>query len=85
MNPFSALTKIVKHDLEATFGFGEASVIIVAARKKCGTPSSGISKEDYIKLVNTIADDERVIEKWGTVEVRKRVSTWIAALEKEEY
>ena len=80
MDPFSALSKVVKPDLEGAFGFGGASVVLVAARKKCGTPSSGMNRGDYIKLVKAVSEDAKVIEKWGAG-VKEKLSKWTSAVD----
>lgn len=76
MEPFSALQQVVKPDLEAAFGKGLASTILMGARSKSGAPLVGLNKEQFLSLINCICQDSRVKNLWGTTGITERLNKW---------
>ncbi len=76
MKAQDAIYNIVKPDLEALFGEGLASLIIMSARTKSGAPSLNLKKDDYNKLVKAICEDKRVIDMCGESGAKDRLFKW---------
>lgn len=83
MTPFHALQQIVKPGLEDTFGASLTANIMMLARNKSGAPIVGMSKDDYLRMVQLIGDDERVTKMWGTVGTREKIARWQQAVDEE--
>lgn len=81
MVPFKALQNVVKPALEDAFGITLAANIVMVARNKSGAPVVGMNKDDYLRLIEAICQDERVIQMWGQAGTRSRLLKWQEAVE----
>ncbi|PKM81451.1 MAG: hypothetical protein CVU89_09375 [Firmicutes bacterium HGW-Firmicutes-14] len=72
----SSAVQAVKKDLEATFGNTLAASIIAIARTKAGAPLIGMSKQNYLDLVDAICGDNRVHSMLGAAGSKERSMKW---------
>jgi len=72
----SSAVQEVKKDLESTFGNTLAASIIAIARTKANAPLIGMSKQNFIDLVDAICGDNRVQSMLGTAGTRERSAKW---------
>ncbi|MHB0975775.1 MAG: hypothetical protein ACYC1U_01110 [Candidatus Aquicultorales bacterium] len=77
MEPFDALQRIVKRDLEISFGEGLASIILTNARVKASIPVLNMTPDHYSELVSAICCDQRVLRMWGEAGTREKMSKWL--------
>ncbi len=75
MQPTDAL-QMVKKDLEGTFGVGLTSLILMTARTKSSSPAIGLSKDHFVKVIESISLDPRVSGMLGTAGAKEKVEKW---------
>ncbi len=72
----SSAVQEVKKDLESTFGNTLAASIIAIARTKANAPLIGMTKQNFIDLVDAICGDNRVQSMLGAAGTRERSAKW---------
>ncbi len=77
----SAANQAVKKELEATFGAALATSIVAIARTKANAPLIGMSKEQYLALVDAICGDAKVQSMLGAAGAREKSTKWKKFLE----
>lgn len=76
MDPKSALETVVRPKLEDSFGRAVAMLIIMSATTAAGVPTAGLNKDQYLSLVRSLAEDERVVNMWGQAGVSSALLQW---------
>ncbi len=77
----SALEKVVLPDLENVFGVGMTALIVTSARAQARVSLMGLAVDDYLKVVEAIAQDERVLAMWGVAGTQQILSRWRNAIQ----
>lgn len=76
MEPKLALETVVRPKLEDTFGKAVAMLIIMSATTTARVPTAELNREEYISLVRTLVEDDRVKNMWGTSEALSQLAQW---------
>lgn len=66
----------IKKDLDTTFGATLATTILTIARTKSKAPLIGMSKEDYIRMVDTLCTDKKVEQMLGASGLKEKQRKW---------
>ncbi|HEX3031890.1 MAG TPA: hypothetical protein VHS59_06560 [Bacillota bacterium] len=75
MDTNSAVQQI-KKDLDTTFGATLASTLLSMARTKAKAPLIGMTKDDYLRLVDTLCTDKKVEQMLGASGVKEKQRKW---------
>ena len=75
----AAFESHVRSKLESSFGKAVAMLILASASNATGASMMGIEQDDYHKLCEAIATDQRVIDMWGASGAEDALSQWKAA------
>lgn len=81
MTPTIAVNGTVKPALIKDFGVALSTLIILQSSKRCALMISNLDRDGYMRLVETIAADYRVIKTLGKSEVELRKKEWLDAVE----
>jgi len=76
MDIVTALNTQVKPGLSDTFGIAMANMIILQSSQKAGVSMMGLDNTGYLKLVNAIASDERVVQLLGRAGAQTKRDMW---------
>ena len=76
MDIVTALNTQVKPGLSDTFGIAMANMIILQSSQKAGVSMMGLDNTVYLKLVNAIASDERVVQLLGRAGAQTKRDMW---------
>ena len=71
-----AAVQAVKKDLESTFGGTMATSIIAIARTKAKAPLIGMTKQNFIDIVDSICSDPKVKSMLGDAGARDKAAKW---------
>jgi len=71
----------VRTKLEASFGKAVGMLILASASNKSGAATMGIGAEEYTRLCDAIAGDERVVGMWGVSGAQDALEQWKNAAE----
>lgn len=55
----------IRHKLEDSFGKALATLIMMAASNAARVPIIEPTREDYLRLVDAVCRDQRVLDMWG--------------------
>jgi len=70
------VNSLLKPELENVFGPGITARVLMSARAKANAPIIGMTSEDYVRLVEAIYQDERVVGMWGEAGAREIIKHW---------
>lgn len=73
-----AIDSHVRHRLEDTFGKALAMLIFMAATNESKAPTIDPSRDDYMRLVESICRDKRVLDMWGSSGASDALRQWQA-------
>lgn len=68
----------VRPALNDSFGAAMATMIFASASNTAGVPIMGISRPQYVALVEAVCTDQRVIDMWGSMGSADRRREWSA-------
>lgn len=71
----------VRGKLESSFGKAVGMLILASASNTSGAPTMGIEADEYVKLCEAIAKDERVVDMWGVSGAQDALEQWKSAAE----
>lgn len=66
----------LRSKIEATFGKAMAVMIIASASNATGVSPIGISEGDFLRLAESIARDQRVVDMWGVAGASDAMTQW---------
>ena len=66
----------VRHRLENTFGKALAIMIIASANIAANVPVMDLDRNDYLRLVEAVCSDQRVIDLWGVAGAADALREW---------
>lgn len=78
VDPKALLDQQVKRKLEDSFGAAMALMIIASAHRSTDVPLSVPSMDDFLKLVDAICVDDRVVGMWGRAGADQALRQWQA-------
>jgi len=64
--------------LEATFGKALAMMILISATNASGVPTVGLTPDEFRRLAEAVARDQRVVEMWGSAGAADAAAQWQA-------
>lgn len=70
----------VRSKLEGTFGKALALMIVAAASNAIGCPTVGLTSEQFVRLAEAIAADDRVVSMWGAAGAADALADWKRAV-----
>lgn len=76
MNCQAAFDQQVRPKLEMTFGKAVAMLIVASASNSCGVIIGDLACEEYRKLCEAIARDQRVVDMWGPLGAKDALMQW---------
>lgn len=74
----AAFDNHVRMKLESSFGKAVAMLILASASNAAGAHTMGLDREAYMKLIEAIARDQRVVDMWGASGAQDTLSQWKA-------
>jgi len=74
-----AFEQHVRAKLESSFGKAVAMLILASASNSTGASMIGIDANDYTKLCEAVAKDQRVLDMWGASGARDALRQWRTA------
>ncbi|MBU7007767.1 hypothetical protein [Phosphitispora fastidiosa] len=77
----SNAVRSIKSELESTFGNTMAASIIAIARTKANAPLIGMTKQNYLDLVDVICGDNRVQSMLGAAGAREKSTKWKSVID----
>ena len=80
MDVDTAITDHVLARLEDSFGKAVAMLIMMSATTSAKLPTSELSVGEYMRLVDAICCDTRVVAMWGEAGVAQARSQWESIL-----
>jgi hypothetical protein len=80
MDIVTALNSQVKPGLSDTFGIAMANMIILQCSQKAGVSMMGLDSAGYLKLVNAIVSDDRVVQMLGRAGAQAKRDAWSSAV-----
>jgi hypothetical protein len=66
----------VRAKLESSFGKAVATMIVASASSAACASTVDLQRDDYVKLCEAIACDQRVLDMWGSAEAEDTLSQW---------
>jgi hypothetical protein len=66
----------VRGRLESSFGSAVATLIVASASNSVGTTTHAIERDEYLKLCEAIAADQRVRDMWGDAGADDTLVQW---------
>jgi len=66
----------VRHRLEDSFGKTLATLIIMGASNAASMPIIDPSRDDYIRFVDHLCKDQRVLDMWGAAGAASANAQW---------
>jgi hypothetical protein len=69
----------VRSKLESSFGKAVAMLILASASNATGASMIGIGANEYSKLCEAIARDQRVVDMWGASGAQDALRQWKSA------
>ena len=72
----SEAVRTIKSELESTFGNTLAASIIAIARTKANAPLIGMTKQNYLDLIDAICGDNRVQSMLGAAGAKQKSTKW---------
>ena len=75
MDSVQALEQL-RGKLESSFGKALAMMILASASNSAGVSTMGITSEQFVKLAEAVAEDQRVRDMWGTAGAADAVAQW---------
>ena len=76
MDVVTALNTHVKQALADTFGMTMANMIILQSSQKVGVSMMGLDNTGYLKLLDAITADDRVLQLLGVAGASSKKDTW---------
>jgi hypothetical protein len=70
----------IKKDLESTFGAAMSTTILAMSRTKAKAPLIGMTKDDYLRLVDSIVTDKKVEQMLGASGAKEKQRKWSALI-----
>lgn len=68
----------VKRKLEDSFGKALAMMIVATATNEARVPIIDPTREDFLRLVDAVCCDQRVLDMWGRVAAEDTARAWRA-------
>ncbi|NTU70614.1 MAG: hypothetical protein HGB10_02135 [Coriobacteriia bacterium] len=75
MDSASAVEQL-RSKLESSFGKSLAMMIIIAASSKVGVSTIGMDREQFTRLAEAVANDQRVRDMWGAAGAAEAAAEW---------
>lgn len=72
----SAAVEKVREKLESSFGKALAMMIMASASNQAGVPTIGMSRGQFLALVEALARDQRVVDMWGASGASDALAQW---------
>ncbi|MBE0475886.1 MAG: hypothetical protein IBX62_02145 [Coriobacteriia bacterium] len=66
----------VRRKLEDTFGSAVAVMIMASATNAAAVPIMDPSREDFLRLVDAVCRDQRVLDMWGKAGAEDAARAW---------
>ncbi|NOY75446.1 MAG: hypothetical protein GXP32_06605 [Kiritimatiellaeota bacterium] len=76
-----AVNKMIKPSLIKDFGVALATVIIFQNSKKCNVTIANLDNEGFVRLVEAIFCDYRVVKTFGKDNIAIRKKEWLSEIE----
>lgn len=76
MDVRSIIDEHVRGKLEDSFGKAVAMMIFASATTSAGVPIIEPGREDYMRLVEAICADPRVVDMWGRTGAQDTARSW---------
>lgn len=70
----------VRAKLEDSFGKAMATFIMASATNAANVPIVEPGREDFLRLVDAVCGDQRVVDMWGRAGAQDAARTWRALL-----
>ncbi len=68
----------IKGRLEDTFGRAVAMLIMMSATNSANTPIIDPQREDYMRFIEAVCSDQRVLDMWGHSGAQDVLGRWKA-------
>lgn len=78
MDVVTAINTHVKQGLADTFGMTMANMIVLQCSQKVGVGMMGLDSAGYMRLIDAIASDERVVQMLGQAGAQAKRTMWAA-------
>jgi hypothetical protein len=80
MDAKTALETKLRPKLEESFGTAMTTTVINSQAQRLGINLSFLTEDQFAKLAEALAEDQRVLEMWGQAKAKFQALAWKGAL-----